>query len=139
MFFEKPTYQMLKVTPQSSTALIGSALLTNRSVPDIALNADPLNGWEIYFNGEYVTVGGTSCVSPAFSAFLGLCNKPSSAYNLITNVLTQLYAAPASCFNDITMGSNNSLNLNGLYNAVTGYDQCTGLGSIIGTSLIAYL
>ena len=139
MFFEKPTYQMLKVTPQSSTALIGSALLTNRSVPDIALNADPLNGWEIYFNGEYVTVGGTSCVSPAFSAFLGLCNKPSSAYNLITNVLTPLYAAPASCFNDITLGSNTSLNLNGLYNAVTGYDQCTGLGSIIGTSLIAYL
>lgn len=139
MFFEKPQFQSSKVTSGSSPSLVGSALLTNRSVPDVALNADPLNGWSIYFNGAYIIVGGTSCVSPAFSAFLALCNKSSSSYNGTTNVLTKLYDAPSGCFRDITSGTNNSLNLPGLYNAVSGYDQCTGLGSIIGTTLITNL
>ena len=139
MFFDKPSYQNVKVTSASSVGLIGSALLTNRSVPDIAMNADPLYGWAVYFNGAYATVGGTSCVSPAFAAFLGLCNKPSSAYNASTNVLTKLYTAPTGCFNDIASGTNNSLGLSNLYTARAGYDQCTGLGSIIGTTLISNL
>jgi len=144
LYFSQPSCQSGVVT--YPTELTGSALVHNRSTPDIALNADPIYGWSIYFNGSYMTVGGTSAVAPAFSAFLGLCNKQSSLYSNTTNVLTQLYTASAltspSCFNDITSGSNDDLTSTDgadFYKAHAGYDQCTGLGSIIGANLHSHL
>ena len=111
-----------------------------RSSPDVSLNADPVNGWTVYFNKTlYVSgFGGTSCVAPAFSAFLGLVNKKFKS-----NPIDALYAAYASdvlCYRDITIGSNDNLpnSVNG-YTARPGFDQCTGMGSINGTILASYL
>ena len=129
LYFQKQSYQNSLNWPSN----VGrTSLATARSSPDIALNADPLNGWAIKFNGSYITIGGTSCVAPAFSAFLGLCN--STNYNGSINALTKLYSANAG-FNDIVTGTNNSLGLPGFYSAHAGFDQCTGLGTINGTIL----
>ena len=45
-------------------------------------------------------------------------------------------AGTTTCYNDITSGSNDNTSITGLYNAHNGFDQCTGLGSIIGTNLV---
>lgn len=115
----------------SAPSLLGTALVDNRSSPDIAMNADPQNGWSIYFNGAYTTIGGTSAVSPAFSAFLGLCNNS-------TNIIPKLYNAPRNVFKDITVGNIDDLG-RGLYYATLGIDQCSGLGSINGIALMPHI
>jgi len=117
----------------SAPSLIGSALVDNRSSPDIAMSADPIYGWSIFFNGAYITMGGTSAVSPAFSAYLGLCNNSS-------NIISKLYSASThpNVFKDITIGNIDELKV-GLYYATKGLDQCSGLGSFDGTALLPYI
>jgi kumamolisin len=104
-----------------------SALIKNRSVPDIALNADPTYGWAIYFNGKYMTVGGTSCVSPAMSAYFGLLNR--NDFTLNDNALTSLYANK-NFLNDVMAGGSNDSTGLGLYFPGVGLDGCTGLGTL---------
>jgi kumamolisin len=107
-YFASPTYQ----TNNRSTG---------RSVPDVALNADPSSGVRFLVNNTNYVVGGTSIAAPAVAAFIaagGYRGFPSKFYTLNT-----------TAFHDITAGSN------GDYTAATGYDLCTGLGSIAGTQL----
>jgi len=108
-YFTKPSYQ------QSITG-------SNRHTPDIALNADPATGVLFFVGGKYVIFGGTSIVAPAMAAYLGALGSSIGFINL------KLYLSP-SCFNDILTGSN------GDYFALTGFDNTTGLGSIIGDKL----
>jgi kumamolisin len=101
---------------------------TKRAVPDVALNSDPKTGIKIVINKTTVVLGGTSCAAPAMAAFIAAAG--------INYFLTpRLYKAknPAASFHDIKKGSN------GAYTASTGYDKCTGLGSIDGVALKANL
>ena len=66
-------------------------------------------------------IGGTSIASPIFASYLACIN-----YNKFIN--TQLYLLDKLNFNDIVIGSN------GNYKAKNGYDNCSGLGSIIGNT-----
>ena len=104
-YFSKPAYQ---------SALTGG----KRSVPDIALLADPSTGMQFLINGSTVVYGGTSVAAPIFAGFL-------AATNTTRFVNSYLYRSSGS-FNDIKSGSN------GAFAAVLGYDLCTGLGSIKG-------
>ncbi len=131
--FAEPNFQKNIIT--YPTASIVQTLKGKRAIPDIAMNADPSSGWTIYFNGHlYVnSFGGTSCVAPAMAGLLGLMNL-----SYPTNFCTSLYAiypTNKSCFRDITVGTNDSIKATGVYNAGTGYDFCTGLGSLDGTQL----
>jgi kumamolisin len=133
--FPRPAYQKGLVTsPADARALY-------RSVPDIALNADPLQGWSILFNGHLYknSFGGTSCAAPAFAAYLGLCNK--SFVGKPFGVLNSLWARVGGPgFKDIVSGNNASVAVKPVYyQAHAGPDQCTGLGSIHGTSLLSQL
>ena len=107
--FLKPSYQ---------TALTSS----NRSIPDIALVADPATGVVYTIGGRLYVIGGTSIVSPAMAAYVAILNT-----NKFINPL--LYRVPISNYHDVT--SNN----NGAYTAIKGYDNCTGWGSIDGIAL----
>jgi len=110
--FPKPAYQ---------AALSG----TKRATPDIALVADPNTGIQYTFNGSPgVVVGGTSIVSPAIAGF-------AASLSLKQALTPLLYTYPASTFHDIMTGSN------GAYSAKAGFDNCTGLGSIVGSVLAA--
>jgi kumamolisin len=92
-----------------------------RSIPDIAMNADPATGILYMINNTNYIFGGTSVVAPAFAGYLMAINA-----RVFANPI--LYTT-SGAFHDILVGSN------GAFVASTGYDNCTGLGSIIGNVL----
>jgi subtilase family serine protease len=107
--FPKPAFQ-------------SSITTTGRSTPDVASVADPNTGVIYIVNGQWYVFGGTSVATPTIAAYFAALNcKVFAAPNL--------YTAPAACFHDITSGSN------GDYTAKSGYDNCTGFGSIVGNVL----
>jgi uncharacterized protein YjdB len=112
--YTKPSYQ---------SALSG----TYRSIPDLASLADPNTGVIFMINGSYYVVGGTSVAAPIIAGFLA-CIRCSTFINpLLYQIATS--SSASSCFHDMTSGSNGS------YSAHTGYDDCTGWGSINGVNL----
>jgi kumamolisin len=107
-YFSKPTYQ-------------NALPAVKRSIPDIAMNADPNSGVAYLVNGSYYIYGGTSVAAPTVAAYLMALNTTRPAHNVFyTNV---------NAFNDVVSGTN------GAFNASLGYDNCTGLGSINGAVL----
>jgi kumamolisin len=112
--FARPSYQS------------GVSSNAKRSVPDICLNADPATGVQYLIGGQTYIIGGTSIVSPAVSAFI-------AATGATGNFLSKLYTLQRSAFHDILVGNN------GGYDAKTGFDQITGLGSISGTQMVSQL
>jgi subtilase family serine protease len=89
-----------------------------RMVPDVAANADPNTGYEIFVHNLMNIVGGTSAVAPFYAGFFAACK---ANLGFITPKLYLNHLA----FNDITKGDN------GYYRARSGPDPCTGLGSPI--------
>jgi kumamolisin len=104
-----------------------------RGVPDVAGNADPVTGYQIFSGGQAQVVGGTSAVAPLWAALVSrLAEATGQRFGLIQ---TLLYAGvtPGTAvdgFNDITSGNN------GAYTAGPGWDACSGLGSPDGTALL---
>ena len=109
-YFKSPQYQY-------------SLNKTYRSSPDIAMNADPSTGLLILLGGNYYIFGGTSAVAPYISALI--C---SMGINYFLN--SRSYQINRSSYHDIVSGNN------GYYNAVSGYDASTGLGSVNGINLL---
>ena len=107
-----------------------------RGVPDVAGNADPTTGYQVYADGKAQVVGGTSAVAPLWAALIGrLAQATGQRFGLIQPTL---YAGitpgtDVAGFNDITSGNN------GAYSAGPGWDACTGLGSPEGTALLKRL
>src|SRR6266700_6617030 len=107
-----------------------------RGVPDVAGNADPVTGYQIYSGGKAQVVGGTSAVAPLWAALDGrLAEATGQRFGLIQPTL---YAgvtpgAEVAGFRDITSGNN------GAYTAGPGWDACSGLGSPDGTALLTRL
>ena len=118
----------------------GSA--TYRNLPDVAMPAEAI--YVIYNNGNVSGyVGGTSAAAPLWAGFCALINQQYVAttgnpIGFLNPVLYGLAATTnyAHCFHDITTGNNIGANTAGLYEAVAGYDLCTGLGSPSGINLI---
>lgn len=121
-------------TPQPSwqSVAVGSKSAF-RGAPDSSANADPSTGYQIYVNGQWGIVGGTSGASPITAGYLAVCKAVASA-NGISNLgmLGPVLYPHAECFNDITVGSN------GLP-ATVGWDACTGLGTPNGPNLFNIL
>jgi kumamolisin len=107
-----------------------------RGVPDVAGNADPTTGYQVYADGKAQVVGGTSAVAPLWAALISrLAQATGQRFGLIQ---TTLYAGitpgiDVEGFNDITSGNN------GAYSAGPGWDACTGLGSPEGAVLLKRL
>ena len=104
-----------------------------RGVPDVAGNADPVTGYQIYSGGQALVVGGTSAVAPLWSALTGrLAEATGQRFGLIQTLLYAGVAPGVSMagFRDITSGNN------GAYTAGPGWDACSGLGSPDGTALL---
>jgi kumamolisin len=105
-------------------------------VPDVAGNADPVTGYQIYSGGKAQVVGGTSAVAPLWAALISrLAEASGQRFGLIQTLLyagvTPGTAVPG--FRDITSGNN------GAYAAGPGWDACSGLGSPDGTALLSRL
>jgi kumamolisin len=101
-------------------------------VPDVAGDADPQTGYQIYVEGNPAVIGGTSAVAPLWAGLIALINQ--SLGNSAGFLQPQLYAGTAAAgFRDITEGNN------GDYQAAPGWDPCTGLGSPDGAHLLQAL
>jgi kumamolisin len=126
IMYERPNYQILNYPVSAPLDKTGN----QRMVPDIAANASPDTGYIVDVDGEGMAIGGTSAVAPLYAALTAVLT--SQIGKRIGNLHQILYRNPEIC-NDITQGSN------GAFKAGPGFDLCTGLGSIDGTKLLAFL
>ena len=121
-----PTYQ--------SGLLSGAG---GRSVPDVALDADPNTGFSIYVGGGWHVYGGTSAAVPLWTGFAARVNgaRASQGAEPIGFFNPPVYALGAgpsygADFHDVTSGDN-------LHDPATvGYDKATGFGSFQGGALL---
>jgi pseudomonalisin len=112
-------------------AAVPSAPANSKGIPDMAMDADPYSGANVFVNGSWLIVGGTSLSSPLS---LGVWARMISAKPRLGFAAPHLYALyngtvtpgtyPHGGYHDIIVGAN------GLYSALPGWDYTTGLGSI---------
>src|SRR6185437_8852202 len=118
----EPGYQN-KVLPQS----------TMRGNPDVSYAATNFAAYDTVgtYHGWF-QAGGTSAGTPQWAALIALAAQERGAPLNSTQTLDALYqlAGNRSDFNDILTGSN------GAYQAGTGYDLVTGLGTPVANQLI---
>ncbi len=130
-FESQPSYQVGNVNGTSTT---------HRTVPDVAMDADPNTGVYVLdsYSGGWFQVGGTSLSSPMFAGLVAIADQGralqgESSLDGATQTLPTLYSLPESDFHDITTGGN------GTYNATPGYDLVTGRGTPIANLLVPAL
>lgn len=146
-FFSKPAWQTGIGVPNDSS----------RDTPDVSLNAAALhegyvvcsqgsctNGF-LGTNGQPNSFGGTSFVAPGLAGILAIVEQNLHTTGGLGNIGPTLYGlasgpTASTIFHDILTGNNSVLCFQGTpncpnggiigYNAGTGYDQATGLGSL---------
>jgi subtilase family serine protease len=116
----------------------------NRATPDVSYDADPNTGFPVFDTYEssspWGEFGGTSDAAPQWAALVAIADEgrrlageaPLSGQQLMTD----LYALPATDFHDITTGK--SLG-DPTESAAKGYDLATGLGSPVANLIVAAL
>jgi len=121
LFEVQPSWQAGVAPPTGSTCVEYVACL-GKTLPDVAMDADPESGANVYVDGTPEGVGGTSLSSPLT---LGVWARLESAHgNRLGFAAPRLYAAGGSAgFHDVTLGDT------GPYPALPGYDLATGLGT----------
>lgn len=127
-FFPLPSWQsQAQVPPSANDEHIG------RGVPDVAGNADPQTGYQIYVDGQDVVFGGTSAVAPLWAGLIALINQQRGQSIGYLNPILYQNNNQNNAFFDITQGDN------GDYTAERGWDACTGLGSPDGVQVLQFL
>jgi kumamolisin len=130
-FFPLPSWQAnAQVPPSINDHHVG------RGVPDIAADADPLTGYQVYVDGQSAPIGGTSAVAPLWAGLIALLNqKRGKPVGYLNPFLYQNYSQlqQNKALRDITIGNN------GGYQAGPGWDACTGLGTPDGAQLLQAL
>jgi kumamolisin len=129
--FSLPSWQATAGVPKPGARSPGG-----RGVPDVAGNADPVTGYQIVSDGEYVLVGGTSAVAPLWAGLIArLAQATRKRFGLLQPLIYSgtKPGEDVTGFNDITQGNN------GAYRAGPGWDPCTGLGSPSAQALLKRL
>jgi hypothetical protein len=114
---------------------------TQRGAPDVAFDADPLTGVDVYdtYNGAvaapWTERGGTNLGAPAWAAIIAVADQGRALVGLgsldgATETLPMLYSLPSRDFHDVKTGNN------GAYTAGPGYDLATGLGTPVVNLLV---
>ena len=128
--FPIPTWQQGVVAEGTTPSIM-------RGVPDVAGLADPQTGISVIVDGGEIVSGGTSAAAPQWAALAAILSQNLQAKTGF--FLPLLYANPASgATRDVVSGSNSIGGITG-YSAKPGWDACTGLGSPVGTQLLALL
>ncbi|MGH7642362.1 MAG: S53 family peptidase [Candidatus Dormibacteria bacterium] len=104
-----------------------------RGLPDVAGDADPETGYQVFVDGQPAVFGGTSAVAPLWAALLVRCAQALGHSPGYLNPLLYQTLAEEGVTRDITNGDN------GAYHAGVGWDPCTGWGSPHGATLLAGL
>ena len=136
----QPSYQNGVVSQYSST---------QRTTPDVAFDADPRTGVEIYDSSGsgWSSEGGTSVGAPCWAGLIAIANQGREALGRDSltgpsETLPLLYSLPSQDFNEITTGNNAQYTLYNpytnpsLFSAAPGYNMVTGLGTPVANLLI---
>ncbi len=131
IYFARPSWQTGAGVPSG----------TMREVPDVSASADPAFGAIIYEDGNESVVGGTSWASPTWAGLCALMNQAranagQSPLGLLGPKIYPILNSSnyATNFRDIVSG-NNSTNGDPNFNAHTGFDLATGIGSPMAQTL----
>jgi kumamolisin len=124
--FALPSYQQSAGVPKAPNGFAG------RGVPDVAGDADPETGYNVFVDGQQTVIGGTSAVAPLWAGLLARINQSLKKNVGYLNPLLYTNSVEAT-LHDITVGNN------GTYSAGPGWDACTGLGTPDGAALLAAL
>ncbi|UXA54628.1 fibronectin type III domain-containing protein [Xanthomonas prunicola] len=130
-----------------SIAAANQGSSARRNVPDIAAVASPTTPVAVYseLDGGWITVGGTSVSAPIWASFMSIADQAHQAVGLgrigFANpfLYEDLQGTASLDTNDVLDGSNGNANLFGGvagFNAGQGYDNVTGLGSMLPSSLL---
>ena len=113
-----------------TAAGVPSSANNSRGVPDVAMDADPYSGANVYVDGAVEQVGGTSLSSPLALGVWARMISLNPKLGFASPRLYSLYVAgtvggtyPKGGFHDIIVGDNVP------YPALPGYDYDTGLGT----------
>jgi subtilase family serine protease len=115
-----------------------------------AIQTTCTSGFRDGSGGTLAAVGGTSCAAPTFSAIVALLNEDLGLTGLgnVNPTLYSLAASSPAAFHDVTVGNNIVPCTSGTpdcpsgtvqygFTAGVGYDQVTGLGSVVANTLAA--
>jgi subtilase family serine protease len=142
------------IKPNSAGRACGRSSGNCREVPDVAADADPNTGYQIYWNGSGTAVGqpagwqgigGTSGAAPVWAALLALADSaPGCADSPLGFASPPLYRAANTAytadFHDVVTGNNDFAHTNGgQFLAGAGYDLASGLGSPDAAALVGTL
>jgi kumamolisin len=128
--FPKPDYQANAKVPAS----VNPGNFLGRGVPDVAGDADPTTGYDVYVDGQATVIGGTSAVAPLWAGLIARINQLlGKPVGFLNPTLYAQSTAAAGGFHDIVNGNN------GAYSAGPGWDACTGLGSPDGVAVQSIL
>ena len=152
-FWTMPGYQSSApsslgvINSQSSSSDCPASGTYCREVPDVSADAAIDTGYLVYWDGNgensdsnaWISVAGTSAAAPVWAALFALADEESTCSTPIGFANPGLYSAAASNyagdFYDVTSGNNDLLGASGSYTASTGYDQASGLGTPIASTL----
>ena len=133
----------IPVWQQGVATAANGASTTMRNIPDVALTADNVdviagNGTDY---GDQGGIGGTSCASPLWAAFIALVNEQAGTNGPVGFINPAIYLIGTeldytSDFQDITTGNNEWIASPNQFTAVPGYDLCTGWGTPTGSNLV---
>jgi hypothetical protein len=124
-----------------------------RETPDVSADADPVSGYEVYWNGAdtvpepsgWQALGGTSAAAPLWAALFALADaSPACAGSALGFAGPSLYRAAAGDylgnFHDVTSGENDFAGTSGdRWPAGRGYDPASGLGTPNAAPLVTAL
>jgi subtilase family serine protease len=144
-----PAYQSGVVDTFSSATPCGASSGDCREVPDVSASADPQYGYVVYWDQQnadppWTAFGGTSAAAPLWAALTATIDSTSACaahpVGFLNPALYRIAAASSADFNDVTFGDNDVMGANnGAYQATTGYDMTTGLGTPVGAQLASDL
>ncbi len=77
-----------------------------KATPDVAFDGDPNTGVQVYAQGSWMTIGGTSLGSPSWAGIIAIADQGRALAGLgsldgPTQTLPALYAAPSSDFHTV--------------------------------------
>ncbi|WP_394243773.1 hypothetical protein [Halopseudomonas laoshanensis] len=142
-----PNYQMIPSVQNANTTAF-------RSVPDVAFNANPGSGAQVYVSilGGYFVVGGNSVSTSFFTGVVAIANqfRKSQSKPMLSSISTSSNPLQRSLYGLMSSngGPTNSTVLNdvvdgyageGSYLAEPGYDIATGLGSLDVAAFVNYM
>ena len=138
--------------PAYQSGVVNSFSTTQRTYPDVSIDANPGTGVPIYDSWDFGAstpwlagqMGGTSLAAPLWAAIVAVADQGRATLGLgsldgSSQTLPALYTLAATNFHDITTGSGIGPSSPISYNPGPGYDLATGRGSPVANLLIPQL